>query len=126
MHFSIDFSPYNVVYIPIYLSIIYSRLNNSPQNHLINFLLIKNNLENSATPEIRWFDNFLLFLFSGSIINMDENWAATDSIDIYVKFIQILKIAGNQFEFFWGDMVMILAAQLSQPIRSLQNFEQIV
>ena len=57
---------------------------------------------------------------------MDENWAATDSIDIYVKFIQILKIAGNQFEFFWGDMVMILAAQLSQPIRSLQNFEQIV
>ena len=70
--------------------------------------------------------NFLLFLFSGSIINMDENWAATDSIDIYVKFIQILKIAGNQFEFFWGDMVMILAAQLSQPIRSLQNFEQIV
>ena len=57
---------------------------------------------------------------------MDEKWAATDSIDIYVKFIQILKIAGNQFEFFWGDMVMILAAQLSQPIRSLQNFEQIV
>ena len=52
---------------------------------------------------------------------MDENWAATDSIDIYVKFIQILKIAGNQFKFFWGDMVMILAAQLSQPIRSLQN-----
>ena len=52
---------------------------------------------------------------------MDENWAATDSVDIYVKFIQILKIAGNQFEFFWGDMVMILAAQLSQPIRSLQN-----
>ena len=47
---------------------------------------------------------------------MDENWAATDSIDIYVKFIQILKIAGNQVEFFWGDMVMILAAQLSQPI----------
>ena len=38
---------------------------------------------------------------------MDENWAATDSFDIYVKFIQILKIAGNhQFEFFWGDMVM--------------------
>ena len=38
---------------------------------------------------------------------MDENWAATDSIDIYVKFIQILKIAGNhQFEFFLGDMVM--------------------
>ena len=34
---------------------------------------------------------------------MDENWAATDSIDIYVKFIQILKIAGNhQFEFFLG------------------------
>ena len=32
---------------------------------------------------------------------MDENWA-TDSIDIYIKFIQILKIAGNQFEFFWG------------------------
>ena len=31
---------------------------------------------------------------------MDENWA-TDSIDIYIKFIQILKIAGNQFEFFW-------------------------
>ena len=37
---------------------------------------------------------------------MDENWA-TDSIDIYIKFIQILKIAGNQFEFFWGDKVMI-------------------
>ena len=38
---------------------------------------------------------------------MDEKWAATDSIDIYIKFIQILKIAGNhQFEFFWGDVVM--------------------
>ena len=53
---------------------------------------------------------------------MDENWA-TDSIDIYIKFIQILKIAGNQFEFFWEGQGndWLLTAQLSQPIRSLQN-----
>ena len=56
---------------------------------------------------------------------MDENWAATDSIDIYIIFIQILKIAGNQFEFFGRDNVMIGCSAESTSNQKSPKFKKV-